>query len=237
MAIRKRSMGARKRRGGIRKTKKSRRRRQRRSKGKVTIRSLGRDIPDRLIVKLSYCDVMTWTLTAGVLNNPLILSTSLYNPRVLPSGGHQPYWYDQWTPNIYTRYRVYGIKYHVTVVNHGMNESWYAGVRPQKDMNVETNLQTLMERKDSKVLMGGSVNSNAKVVLKGYMSTAKALGCAPSEIKNEEWFAADYNTNPIKQANLFFYASHNYASTFQFDATVRCTYYCELFGRATPAAS
>lgn len=192
-----------------------------------------------MLVKLAYCDVMSWSLSPGVLNNPLILATSLNNPRVSPVGGHQPYWYDQWTPNIFTRYRVYGIKYHVTVMNKSLNESWYVGVRPQKDMNVETNLQTLMERKDSKIRMGSSVNSgNNKIVLKGYMSTAKALGCTRSEIKNEEWFAADYNANPIKQANLFFYASHNYAGgSASFDATVRCTIYAELFGKATPVAS
>jgi len=194
------------------------------------------------MVKLSYCDVMQWKINPGVLNNPVQFMTSLYNPRGSPAGGHQPYWYDQWMPTtttygMYGRYRVYGIKYHITVQNRGMNESWYVGVRPQKDLNVETNLQTLMERKDSKVLIGGSVNSNARCVLKGYMSTAKALGVSTTEIKNEEWFAADYNANPVKQAALMVYASHNYTGSFTFDATIRLTYYAELFGRSTPVAS
>lgn len=192
-----------------------------------------------MFVKLSYCDVLNWNIAASVLNNPLQLQTSLNNPRRSPASGHQPYWYDQWTPNIYTKYRVYGIKYHLTVMNKALNESWYVGVRPQLAATAETNIQTLMERKDAKVRMGSSVNSgNNRIILKGFIGTAKTLGIPRSEVKTEEWFAADYNADPIKMAYLYFYASHNFAtSTISFDVTLKCTYYAELFGKATPVAS
>lgn len=207
------------------------------TQAKPTIRSMGRGVPDRLMVKLRYCDIMQWSVAQSVVGNPLVMGTSLYAPRQ-SGGGHQCLWYDQWTPNIYTKYRVYGIKYHVRVQNRSYNESFYVAVRPQNTAVAETNMQTLIERNDSKVRMGSSVNGGqSTVTIKGFMGTAKTLGIPKSEVKNEEWFTADYNTNPIKQALLYFYLSHNYAGTASFDVTVRCTYYAELFNKAVPPAS
>lgn len=241
MPIRKRSIIAKKRRGALRMVRRYKKRRSARlmlrNTVKPTFKRMGTGVPDRMMVKMRYVDLMTWTVTQATVGNPVIFGTSLYAPRYSGSG-HQCLWYDQWTPNIYTRYRVYGIKYDVIVQNKALNESWYVAVRPQNTAVTETNLQTIMERNDAKVRMGGSVNSGtSKIRIKGYMGTAKTLGVPKSEVKNEEWFAADYNANPVKQALLYFYCSHNYAGSATFDATVRLTYYAELFNKAVPSAS
>lgn len=197
------------------------------------------DIPDRLFVKLRYVTNTNWTVASGVGLTPcMTLHSSLYNPEGGLLAGHQPYWYDQWTPGIYRKYRVYGIKYHITVMNPGLNQTWYVGVQPQSDLVDETVLSTLMEHKEAKVKTGGAVGSNTqRVVLKGFMSVAKTLGLTRTEVKNEEWFAADYNADPIKQAYLKIYMNHTYGDAWTFDAIVRCTYYAELFQRNSPAAS
>ena len=197
-----------------------------------------RDIPDRMFVKLKYCKPVYWNVDPGLgLTNVQTMYSSLYDPEGSITG-HQPYWYDQWTPSIFRRYRVYGIKYHLTVMNPTLNQTWYVGVQPQSDLVNETVLETLMERKNAIVKTGGSVgSSDQKVYIKGYMSVAKTLGLSRGEIRNEEYFAADYNANPIKMAALKIYLNHTYGNSVAFDGTLRCTYFAELFQKATPPSS
>lgn len=242
MAIRRRSIMARKRRGALRMIKRKARRGQRRSarlmirnSTRAVPRSIGTGFPDRMFVKLRWAQLSTWAVGPTTIACPGIYYSSLNAPY---GTTHQCLWYDQWCPGIYTRYRVYGIKYDITVENRNTSEAWWFAVRPQATAVLETNMQTIVERNDAKVKMGGSWGSNrSAITMKGYMGVAKTLGVTKSEIKNEEWFAADYNANPVKQAMLYTYIQQNNAATVNFDATIKLTYYAELFGRSVPAAS
>lgn len=193
-------------------------------------------IAERAFMKLRYVDAINLTITGGLLNNPVTFQSSLFAPR--PSGGHQPLYYDQWTP-MYTRYRVYGIKYHITFVNRATNECFWAGVRHQESATAETSLQTLLERGDAKMKMGtGTGAMKNTLVVKGYMSVAKTLGLAYTVVKNDDQFTAVVGANPTRMAYLPIYVTSNTASGLHvFEATVRLTYYCEMFDQVPVGAS
>lgn len=212
------------------------RRNNRRPGGRPTAMYMSNGFPDRMKVKLRYVDAMTWSVPQSLTSCPITIQTSLYSPR--SSGGHQCMWYDQWTPGIYTNYRVYGVKYTLIVQNKGINESWYVATIPQPDATAETQLQTIMERKGSKWRMGGSVNgSTSRAKISGYVGTAKTCGISRAEVQYEDAFQAAYNANPSRMAYLNFYLAHNYAGTATFDATLTCTFYAELSKRSAPSAS
>lgn len=187
-------------------------------------------------VKLRYVDSTTWSVPSGVVYTAYQFMTSLFSPRV--SGGHQPYFYDQYTPGMFTKYRVYGVKYRITAINNNCDVNWCLLVRPQNTPVAETNYQTLMERKDTKIRQGTSTTgSKTMVVCKGYMSTAKTLGIHPSEISNDEYYAAEYNTVAVRSSYLYPYMVQNSGVNKSFDVNVELLYYAELFNRAVPAGS
>lgn len=242
MALRKRSIMARKRRGALRMRRKYRNRGQRRSKRlmlknstRSVARSIGTGVPDRMFMKFRWAQITTWSVPSTTMSNQAVFYSSLASPF---GTAHQCLWYDQWCPNIYTRYRVYGIRYDITVSNRNTSEGWWLAVRPQNTLVPETNMQTLIERNDSKIRMGGSWGGNrSSVRVKGYMGVAKTMGITRSEVKNEEWYAADYNANPVKQAALYVYVQQNNAAAVLMDVTIKLTYYAELFGKAVPGQS
>lgn len=216
------------------------RRRKRTTRTRQTTTSrVSRAPSDRTIVKFSYVDLITGpALVQSVLNNPRIYQTSLFAPS-LSTPSHQPLWYDQYCPNFYSVYRVFGIKWSVTATNRGINESWILGVRHQNSATAETSIQTLMERNDSKTVVAGSVNSGkAMVRLSGYMSLAKVRGVSKKDIATESIYEAGYTASPSTMGYLSLYTLHNAASTISsIDYVVRLTYYAELSGRVSPFGS
>lgn len=195
-------------------------------------------IPDRMTLKLVYDDVILYQVPGGGLMVCVAaFKNSLQNPRIQPPGGHRPHMYAQWEQT-YSKYRVYGIKYTIRVKNRaGIPEAWYLIARGHKKDNggnwvPDQNLQTTLERREAKWKMGGSW---AK--LTGFMSVAKVAGVPSSQIKNEDDWCAQTNTDPVEQCGVFFYMSQNNASTQPFDINVRLTYYVEMFNRVSVGMS
>lgn len=199
-----------------------------------------RSIPDRMLVKLSYIDTFqsaNIALTAGRPTVQLLKSyrSSTFDPD-FAVGGHQPLWYDQYQ-TLYQKYRVYGIKYDITVQNVGQNEVFYVLVRPGSAQIVESNYETLMERKNCQWRVGGSVNGGGRIRLKGYMSVAKTLGVPKKQVALDDEFESAWGNNPPKQAFLNMYVANWLGSGTTLTYTVRLTYFASLHDRVTPAGS
>lgn len=195
-------------------------------------------IPDRLFTKLRYCDVASVTIASGLLINPLTYRSSLFDPK--SGSAHQPLTFDQYAPAMYSTYRVMGMKYHITVINSKINETWFASVEHENDTNVvaTTSLQTLFERQIAKVRIGGQQYSPSnRVYLKGYMSVAKTMGVPLATVKDDDKFSAYYNVAPARFALLNLYMSHNNVSSQTFDVITRITYYCCFENRVWFSAS
>lgn len=205
----------------------------------LTTRMYRQPVSDRMITKLHYVDIIpAYAIPANTLTNVKMYQTSLFDPDSA-LGGHQPLWYDQYCPNMYSNYRVFGIKWTVTAINRWLNEPWWFVVRNQNSSTPETSLQTLMERRDCKARMGSSVGSgNNTITLSGYLSIAKVRGVSKRDVSTEVIYEAAYNANPLAMAYLGIYVQHPFNPTATaIDLTVRLTYYCELSGRVTPSGS
>ena len=176
-----------------------------------------------MTVKLRMDGVILYQVPGGGVLTPVTgFQNSLHQCRITPPGGHRPLTYAQWCPDIYTRYRVYGIKYTITVKNRStMPEMWWLIARgyrkePGVPWGPDQNLQTALERSDAKWKMGGSWAR-----ISGYMSVAKVAGVPSSQIKNEDDWSAQYNTDPTELAGIIFSISQNNAQTQPFDINVR----------------
>lgn len=205
----------------------------------TTTRLTRQPVNDRLFTKLHYVQNLNGpSMAAAVLNNVATFQTSLFDPDT-SLGGHQPLWYDQYCPNMYSTYRVFAIKWSIIAVNRGINETWYLSARNQNSPITETSLQTLMERRDSRTRMASSVNgSNATARLSGYLSLAKVRGVSPKDVATDNIYEAAYNFSPPAMGYVLFYLQHNaVGAQTVFDFTIRLTYYCELSGRVSPIGS
>lgn len=197
-----------------------------------------RSVPDRLFATLRFADISSVNVAgSGVIANVLSYRSSLNAPK---SGStHQPLSYDQYCPAMYGNYRVYGIKYNITVVNSRINDTWYAAVEHENEasLGAVTSLQTLMERSIAKVRIGGQQYSPSnRVHISGFMSVSKTLGLNKTSM-TDNLFLAAYNQDPSRMANLTIYMSHNNPSTTAFDVIVRLTYYCSFENKAWLSAS
>lgn len=202
-------------------------------------------IPDRLFVKMVYAK-HTWSGPVSVPNGAdaqilFSIKNSLNDPQHVPSTDkHQPLWYDQYCPFIYKKYRVYGVKYDITVNNQQLNQDWQCFVQRSDSAPVPlVTADTLTEDKAVHKKLGGGVGSrNQSVRLKGYWDVAKTLGISKSQIKNNDNnFAAGYDSNPFVLAYLNIWIAHNHVDPAIFDYNVKFTYYAELFDRALAVQS
>lgn len=192
--------------------------------------------PERMFLKLRYCDCMNTSVTGGVFSTMPYFQSSLYQPR--GSGGHQPLSYDQWC-SFYQKFRVYGIGYDFQICNKATNEAVWFGVRHQTSTAQEISIQTLLERGDSKVKMLGSVNSGfATTHIRGYMDVANTLGINKQRVRDDDQFCSPSNQNPAIMAYLIPYLLSNTTSgSHTFEFTIRLTYYCEMYNQADFQAS
>lgn len=202
-----------------------------------TITKFNRNIPvpDRTFVKLYYTDLTTITGTAGLLTSVRIYRSSAFDP--VSGSAHQPMWYDQYCPGMFSSYRCYGIAYRITITPRDeLNQYWFA-VRPQNSNVPETSLQSLLERPETKWRMGTPTSGSRSVmVIKGYMSVAKVRGISRNDVSTEDSFRAAYNAAPSLMAYLHVYIS-SLTTGKTFDVTSQLKYYLELGDRVTPSAS
>lgn len=193
-------------------------------------------VPERLYVKLRYVDCINASVTGGVFTTMPYFQSSLYSPR--GSGGHQPMYYDQWTPAMYTKYRVYGIGYKVQAHNVSQQDATWFIIRHQDSTTAEIALQTVLERNDAKHKMLGGWAGRSDAFVKGYLDVAKTLGVTRGSVRDLEEFGADYNVNPSRMAYLSPYlVSGSSTSNNVYNFTFELTYYCVLYNKSSPQAS
>jgi hypothetical protein len=200
-------------------------------------------IPDRTIVRLRYIEVMNIDMARlPYITNGAIYMSSLHKPRydTTDPPAHQPMWYDQWTPNIFRRFRVSGIKYSITSQNAELNLAYYIAARPQGTPVSETNVTALLEDKSTNWKMAGSISASPGVNhLRGYMDVAKTLGVSKTAIREDEYYCADYDSDPIRMGflNVYMWSCTSGEGTVNMNLNVVLTYYATLFGRNTPNTS
>lgn len=216
------------------KKRRNRRRGGRRGRGGVTTKLMRQPVPDKIMTKLRYSEAIVVNLSTPSVLGSYLFRTSIYDPD-FTSLGHQPLWRDQ-LDYLYTKYRVHGIKYRLTIVNTNVNQLTGGAIVHQPDSTLETNLNTIRERRNSRtfVLNGASAGSNR--IMTGFMHTGAPHGLTKSDFMADEDFEAAMNANPVKNSFLamYFYTLHSSAIVH-----IQCdlTFYVELLGRVTVVGS
>lgn len=190
-----------------------------------------------MIVKLEWNEISKWGGNGNTLLAAEYMQSSIYKPSSTAST-RQPMYWDQ-LANLYTNFRVYGMKYKLTCHSTNTKDMYWFAVRHQDNVTAETDIQTLMERPDAKVVMGGEAGGRSITTIKGYMDVAKTLGIAKSQIKNNESLRGTTGGNPPTMVYLrpYVFSSGALVDAQTFDFTWKIVFYAEVYGLRAVAAS
>ncbi len=147
--------------------------------------------PAKHRVKLTYCELYSFTPSASALSSFFYYQTSLYDPRG-SVGGHQPLYFDQLAA-IYLRYRVIGVDYNVSVSTAGPSGgTLYFMASPTASF--ESAVETLEERP----LVARTVYNGygGQRTLRGSVVPWQVLGVTRQRYMNDDQFAGTVGSNP-----------------------------------------
>lgn len=101
--------------------------------------------PDRIITRLRYDNVGSFTSTTGAIAKQVYRMNSLFDPDKT-GGGHQPLYYDQLN-TVYDQYAVIKSRIrHTLVAKENNTVPWIVGTCGDDDGTTSTTFQTLMEK-------------------------------------------------------------------------------------------
>lgn len=191
------------------------------------IRGQGGAFPDRLQVKLRYCDTYTATSTLGALVLQVMRGNSLFDPDSTGSG-HQPFGFDQWK-TIMSYYRVLASSIRVSCIaqtsTSGATESFRIIVAPRLDTSALV-VNSASELPYAQTALGQLFKP---VYMQQYMTTAKVWGVNPSSVTSEDDYAALITANPVAQWYWHVYfQTADAATTGAFLVDIEMCYYAQF---------
>lgn len=190
-------------------------------------------IAERYFCKMNYSDNITISCTSPGVLFGYQFQTSLWDPDW--SGvGHQPLYRDQLAV-LYNRYRVFGIKYEICWRNTNVSQLTWGYVKHTDTTTVDTNPNTLAERKEGRMVYLDSLYSRSNV-MRGYLATNKPFGLSKREFYDDEDFIANVLSDPAKKAYLQLYAM-TLNTTAIVQVQVNLTLYTEWIDRAEISGS
>jgi len=163
---------------------------------------------------------------AGVMS-VWTFQTSIFDPD-LTGTGHQPLWRDELN-QLYSRYRVHGIKYRFNILNVTVQNMVVGAIVHAPQANSETNVQTMRERRGVKKFVVQPLHAG-NTVITGYMPTGQPHGMSRKDFLADETFEADMTTSPATKSFLELYAT-SIEGTGKLQAQVDLVYYVELLQR------
>lgn len=186
--------------------------------------------PDRLFCKLTYADELSLTATTGGVYTQQYAINDLFDPDYTNSGtNHQPYLFDTYA-TMYNKYRVYGCKYYLYIVNNTDDVPSYITVNARDDVNTPTStaLQFMEQGNCKQCILSGQEGQNRKV-LKGYFGIHKLLGISKKAYKEEPDLRESVSGSPVNR--VFMNICHETvqaAVTSNVKILVKLKFYCEF---------
>lgn len=185
--------------------------------------------PDKLRVKLPYTDYYSVACPMGGVGVTRSWNlNSIYDPD-RTGIGHQPLGHDEWN-NFYSRYRVYGVSYELTMTNLSadnviagtINTSSY--VPSSSFVDVGT-----LEQPRSRKLRIGNREGNSTTTMRGYLKLPPIIGQTNEQYRTSDENVALFSSSPVAQAclNLNLLAM-NTTSVAAVTVYIRMVYHVEL---------
>ncbi len=187
-------------------------------------------IPDKLMVKLAYTDLLQ---RGGSSTDEYVFrGNSLFDPD-FTSTGTQPLGFDQYSA-FYGEYKVYSSKISLQIVNNtsvGMNVS----LLPTMQSGGAGSFIVSCQQPYVRYKFAGGISAQSKIFLKSYMSSTKMWG---RPVAPEDNFTASITGNPV---NVWFWViemtSSDESTVLDYDMLVKVVYYVEFSKRLILAAS
>lgn len=213
------------------------RRYYRRRRGGRSYTKLNRQpIPDRMLTKLRYVDFLTLVPPNDGSYATMSWQTSIFDPQA-NVGGHKPLWTDTFK-NIYSFYRVHGIKYNIRIASsYSYPVEGVITTKPGSSA-YGASLITEAERHNCHHTFLLSGNDATSRTMKGYVAPHKVLGISKTAYKELDDTKAVFTANPGRTAELsLLYNSPMGTGTSNIQAWVKLTYYVEFWQRQMPGGS
>lgn len=213
-----------------RKTRKTTRRKPRSSYNRVA-RTIG--FPDTYPTKLRYVENYFPAVAASGTYN-VAFTNSLVTPRTVPAGGHhQPLYFDQMAL-IYGKYRVYGFKYVIQMVNVSSDKHLSINVQTGVQPSMDTSTETAAERiQDRDTILGPQKNRT----MSGYVDVAKVRGVSKAVVRTELDYSSLTIGSPGFPVYLKIMIQNPWATSCSMHMKVEITYYTKFFERINVAGS
>lgn len=214
-------------------TSKSGRKYNRKSNNTTTTRtvSIGKPVSDKFFTKLRYSETIPLTLGSSMVS--FLMQSSLYDPNYQISTAphdnqHQPLGHDQLSA-LYNRYRVYGFKYTVIVVNN-TNYPCRIWLRNSDEATIVNDVQLLNERPETQLsTLTGLVATPVKKMT-GYHNCPKMHGLTKKEFNMRPEFEAMTTTNPANMSYLILqFLQYDTTVTGSISVQVNLEYYVQYF--------
>jgi len=189
--------------------------------------------PDTYICKLKYAEA--FSINPGSISGQYTYrANSLFDPD-FTSGGHQPHYYDQLSA-IYTRYRVYGIRFEVSIMNNAGTSPVQGVIIPNTEVFTVLSLNRALEhpRAVRLPLLGVAGINTATSVFK--MSTSTFLGLKPREILDKD-YSAGIAENPQQIWYIIFFVADVNSTNCNVSVVVNIEYLAEFYDRVEVAES
>lgn len=213
---------------------KQRKQRRRRNKGTKTVNVIGRSlnpIAQRYICKMKVARVLTVNPVGGGYSIAPINLNSIFNPfrqSVADPLKTQPYGRDTFD-SLYSRYRVIGCKYMVSIVN-GTEEYLTAVAVPTNSFPpAPATLSVVREMPRAKFIV--QAPQAPLRILKGYVNLPSLTGRTVAQYMADDRYQSEFSTDPQEAMILNIYAGRfdeaNFAENIYLNVTLEYT--VELF--------
>lgn len=209
-----------------RRTNRRPRRRFTRSKrrGRLVVQTSSQPIARRTLAQLKYAELLTHTLTTGVVLNQQFRLNSIHDPN-LSGTGHQPYAHDTYA-TLYNQYRVY--KYSYAIKFPVATSPYIVSVTPQNHANAPTTIDEITER--PRTITRHVSPGQAGPTIHGHIYLPRVLGNTSAQYKANEFTSAIFGGNPSEAMTLNVAYFQNTGSNLSLPSVVyTMTYHAELY--------
>jgi len=185
-------------------------------------------VPLREFVKMKYVSTRLMASSVTPFVNSWQFQSSLNDPDQT-GAGHRPYLHTQWA-QLFTYYRVWGMKYDIRIVNTSATPVrlalLYVGTTQSWDT---TNMDLNIERSITKKIFYLGTQDRSNVIMKGYASVPRVEGMSKQEFIGEASYETSLGVNPAKMISVAILAEGS--TTWTAQAFVTITFFAELWGR------
>lgn len=203
---------------------------------------LGRGLPDAVLTRLKYTEVIANQAGAGTTPDIQTYQSSLHDPN-LTGVGHQPYYYDQLS-ELWEHYVVYGFSYRITAANNSSTVQAKM-VIAMGDADTSWAGDDLSELVNAGRPVTLDVKGSGQSIkyLSGYCEVAAVLGVPKSKISNNTSYRGTTSSgggsaNPNDTVKLqIITMPFDGSATTDVDLNVELIYHCKFYDLAEIASS